>query len=519
MLEGIRSNNNGNGSERESVLTSSDLKEAHGSDWNTDLVHSSHFALLAVLSPWLLHHRNVLLWQLTVRSLPQRFSLPVRCGCVCLHASHTTPSPLPNATMTSTPPSFSRLPDAPSQSDRDALLIFVSIVSYRDPETLPTLRSLLTTASHPSRLRIGLVWQYDTAADTRLFLPPPAPTSPFFPDDAAAAAAMASGAEVRQLLLSSAEARGPMYARSLCETLYRNEQFYLQIDSHMRFTPDWDTQLINTIYHAAGSTTLDARIILTGYPADYQPHTQPDNDDDQLADQPINIMTATHFGGDGMLRLKGVPLSSSFSPPPPHHSHLTTHPPTAPLPPLIPAYFLAAGFLFSSYALPTLVSTPLTFPGLFFGEEILLSVRCFTSGFRMYHCLRPVARHCWSRSYRPSWRVDRAAGGEMEVKEMEREAERSRAKVTQLLTGGRGDRGSDVEGLLGCERSVEGYWEWVGVDWQNKVVSERAQRGGLDEALLDRRKGGSGASAGVDAKSGLNNDLLQRIMAFAQVNT
>ena len=394
------------------------------------------------------------------------------------------------------------LPDAPSQSDRDKLTIFVSVVSYRDPETLPTLTSLLTRATHPSRIHVGFVWQYNTTADTRLFLPPPAPTTPFFASDTAPPTA----GSIRQLLLSHHEARGPMYARGLAETLYEDETFYMQIDSHMRFTHGWDTQLINTLYHAA-THTLGTRIILTGYPADYQPGSDVVVEPEVESEESINIMTATHFGDDGMLRLKGVPLSL-HSPPPPA-DHLTTPQPPQPLPPLIPAYFLAAGFLFSTRALPTLLPTPLTFPGLFFGEELLSTVRAFTHGFHMYHCLRPVVRHCWTRSYRPSWRLDRAEAGEAEAREMEAEAEASRAKVRRVLA-----RQEDGEGLLGGVRSVDEYWQWVGVDWHNKVVSERAQRGGVDAALLDRRKPANANAASM----AMNDAVLQRIMAFVHVN-
>ena len=285
---------------------------------------------------------------------PSALSL-VRCATSDVCDVLIWPHCLLQSIMRAASPASLRLPDAPTQSDRDKLTIFVSIVSYRDPETLPTLASLLTNATHPSRLHIGLVWQYHTTADTHLFLPPPAPTSPFFPSDSPPATA----GSIRQLLLSHYEARGPMYARALADTLYDNETFYLQIDSHMRFTRAWDTQLINTLYHAA-TDALDARIILTGYPADYQHGSDAEDEQQSEAEARVNIMTATHFDTDGMLRLKGVPISS---PPPPPAAHLTTHPPPSPpLPDPIPAYFLAAGFLFSSHALPTLVSTPLTFP-------------------------------------------------------------------------------------------------------------------------------------------------------------
>jgi hypothetical protein len=38
--------------------------------------------------------------------------------------------------------------------------IFVSIASYRDPELLPTLESLLSNAANPDDLTICIAWQY-----------------------------------------------------------------------------------------------------------------------------------------------------------------------------------------------------------------------------------------------------------------------------------------------------------------------------------------------------------------------
>ena len=42
--------------------------------------------------------------------------------------------------------------------------IFVAIPSYRDPETWPTILSLLITAHNPERVYIGVVWQIDTSS-------------------------------------------------------------------------------------------------------------------------------------------------------------------------------------------------------------------------------------------------------------------------------------------------------------------------------------------------------------------
>jgi len=41
--------------------------------------------------------------------------------------------------------------------------IFVSVVSYRDPEAVHTLEDLFEKAAHPERVFVGVVWQYVTA--------------------------------------------------------------------------------------------------------------------------------------------------------------------------------------------------------------------------------------------------------------------------------------------------------------------------------------------------------------------
>ncbi|RUS22027.1 LOW QUALITY PROTEIN: hypothetical protein BC937DRAFT_90615, partial [Endogone sp. FLAS-F59071] len=51
--------------------------------------------------------------------------------------------------------------------------IFVSIASYRDPETHPTILSLLTSAAHPSRVRVGILYQDDPVIDAQLHPPLP----------------------------------------------------------------------------------------------------------------------------------------------------------------------------------------------------------------------------------------------------------------------------------------------------------------------------------------------------------
>jgi hypothetical protein len=103
--------------------------------------------------------------------------------------------------------------------------IFVSVASFRDPECQHTLRDLFDTAKHPHRVVVGVVGQYDAAADAHCFTAAPLPAK--------------WAAQVRCLSLPASAARGPCWARHWAMQLHRRETFYLQIDSHMRFRPNW----------------------------------------------------------------------------------------------------------------------------------------------------------------------------------------------------------------------------------------------------------------------------------------
>lgn len=48
------------------------------------------------------------------------------------------------------------------------------------------------------------------------------------------------GGHLRVISMPAADARGPCWARYLAQLLWKKEELYLQLDSHMRFVPFWD---------------------------------------------------------------------------------------------------------------------------------------------------------------------------------------------------------------------------------------------------------------------------------------
>ena len=101
--------------------------------------------------------------------------------------------------------------------------IFVQIASYRDPELVPTIEDMINKAKNPQNLIFGICWQYDSSEPITMF----------------------DGIE--QFRISKhhySESEGLGWARHITNTLYDDEEYTLQIDSHHRFVQDWDVMVL-----------------------------------------------------------------------------------------------------------------------------------------------------------------------------------------------------------------------------------------------------------------------------------
>jgi hypothetical protein len=102
--------------------------------------------------------------------------------------------------------------------------IFISLACYRDPEIIPTVRNAYNKAQNKHLLVFGVYAQM-APTDNKIDLS-------FIEDKE----------QVRLLVKDNTKARGPSYARYIIyNKLYKDELYYLQIDSHTRFAENWDT--------------------------------------------------------------------------------------------------------------------------------------------------------------------------------------------------------------------------------------------------------------------------------------
>jgi len=232
---------------------------------------------------------------------------------------------------------------------------------------------------------------------------------------------------VRWLLLPSSDAKGPCPARRLAlGELLRDEEFVLQIDAHMRFAEGWDAYFVSQIAQCASR-----KPVLSTYPSGL---------DAQGQEPPRGspLLCATGFDDDGMLRLASKRLAH-----PMEHAR--------------PSLFWAAGFSFSrAEAFKVDVEYP-AIDDLFFGEEVLVAAALWTRGWDFF-CPggeREYIFHQWKRTseWRPAKRSDALAA--------------YRRAFAALA-----DDPNAVRPLSDFERHC-------GVDFKERVVSERARCGGL----------------------------------------
>mmetsp|Transcript_34577 Transcript_34577/g.58672 ORF Transcript_34577/g.58672 Transcript_34577/m.58672 type:complete len:288 (+) Transcript_34577:340-1203(+) len=269
---------------------------------------------------------------------------------------------------------------------------------------------------------------------------------------------------------------GPCYARHLCQTLHRDEDYVLQIDSHMRFRPNWDEYLIQQL----NKTICPYKSLLTAYPPGYEPPNGPGPN----AETRTTILVPWKFGqNDGMLRQKGRLLRPEYQ----HDKHNDN----------IPCLLYAGGFNFFHSSLLDTCPYDFKLPGLFFGEEISMAVRLYTHGIDLFTPPQAVCYHLWKRN---PLRVRTTTSGDSGEGLREHSLEVVR---TQLRGKGRG---------LGTVRSVTEFHKKLGVDFEKQTLAPGSENAGLsDDAFVPPTS--LGRDVGDEMKhSGLSGDDMSSVL-------
>ncbi len=302
------------------------------------------------------------------------------------------------------------------------MAIFISIASYRDPELEPTIEDCLAKARHPEHLTFGVCWQHG-----------PEETAP----------RRFSDARFRVIDIDWRESRGACWARAEVMKLWRGEDWFLQLDSHHRFVPDWDVKLL-----AQAEATRSAKPVLTAYPPAYSSTGDPASFDDEPT-----LIIFDRFTEDGLLSLKPISIPKQDWGGGP-----------------VASRFLAAGFLFAPGSFVEDVPYD---PDLYFiGEEITLAVRAFTHGYDLFHPSEIIVWHQYTREGLPKHWSDHTRENGIEQC-WDKLDFSSRAKARLLLLDAK-------DGSFGCGavRSVADYERYAGLSFSHRRAQDYTRTGG-----------------------------------------
>ena len=308
--------------------------------------------------------------------------------------------------------------------------IFVQIASYRDLELYPTLKDLYAKSSGENKITVGLVWQKDETESIGEF---------------------SNDNNVRIISVPWNESKGLGWARSLTQSLYQDEDYTLQLDSHHRFSQNWDSDLIDML---KGLQDVSPKPLLTAYAAGYEP-----NNDKTLHSNPCKILPHD-FKQSGTIWFNPVTIPNA---------HLLSGPINARL--VSGHYFFTLGQHCKEYIYD---------PDLYFaGDEIALSVRSYTLGYDLYHPHKCFVWHHYGRNDRIKHWSDHGNNqknsGLIEKTWMERD-DFSKKRIRQML--GEENNGLDL-GIygLGNVRTLEEYEIYAGFDFKNKRIINSAIEG------------------------------------------
>jgi hypothetical protein len=314
-----------------------------------------------------------------------------------------------------------KIKESPSKK-QNKMKIFLHLPAYREPELIPTIKSALDNADQPERLVFGICRQFN-------------PDDKFDNVDE-----FRSDNRFKIYDMNYVEAKGLPYARAIInEKLLEDEDFVLQLDSHHRFAPGWDTLLVKWYFDLKSE---GYNPILTGY----LPYYNPFNDPADRVMEPWQQEAASFYPhGTIFIRPVGVRNWENLEKP-------------------FPSRFMSGHFSFGPNKWAKEIKHD---PDIYFsGEELNLTIRSFTHGYDLFHPHRVIIWHATMREERSGmlvWDDQSKRGDDM----WWRQQNIGRSKIRQLLRTE--DNGFDLTGYdIGNVRTIRDYEKYAGIHFKKK---------------------------------------------------
>jgi len=301
--------------------------------------------------------------------------------------------------------------------------IFVSLASYRDPELIPTLDSLIQNADLSEYLRICVGWQHSSEDKWD--------TLEKYEDDP----------RFTIIDVDYKDAKGVCWMRSEIQKYYNKEDYYFQLDSHHRFSKGWDSQLKDLINYLVCKG--HKKPLLSAYIPGYFPDKDPEGRVDEVWG--LNI---DRFMPAGAIFLR------------PHHIDNWQK-----LKEPFRSRFLSAHFIFT---LGKFVNEVPYDPNLYFhGEESSLAARAYTHGYDLFSPHKPIVWHEYTREGKKKHWDD--------SQDWKQKDDASYARFRRLFS-------MDPEGCSACqrralkpygfgeERSLEDFEKYAGLKFSTRQI-------------------------------------------------
>jgi hypothetical protein len=301
--------------------------------------------------------------------------------------------------------------------------IFVNIPCYQDPEIWETISSFIDNADNPERIYFGITNQTDNFLLHQEVLER-------FPN-------------VKMHLLVPGSLPGCQPARLKSHEFYNNEDYYLNMDSHMRAIKKWDTLIIEEL---DDTDKKYGPSVFTGYVAAY------DKDNDNKDKIPnVDYTTVFNMNEQNVNHFikHGIPQFISFP-------YVTDEP--------IPSPYISGHFFFTTGK--AVIDSPFVKDILFTEEEIFMAVRFFTAGYNLFQPTRTYVYHRYGRNGRSLFWED------FPEKWYEK-SEESKNFVNNVFLN---EIVSKENGLLD-KRTLLDFEQYSGIDFRNRTLSEDVIKG------------------------------------------
>jgi glycosyltransferase involved in cell wall biosynthesis len=236
------------------------------------------------------------------------------------------------------------------------------------------------------------------------------------------------------------ESGGACWARNQIQQLYKGEEYTLQIDSHMRFAPNWDEEMINMIKQLQKKG--HKKPLLTGYVSSFNP----ENDPQERIQEPWRMVFDRFIPEGAVFFLpETIPGWESLKEP-------------------VTARFYSAHYCFTLGQFSQEVQHD---PDYYFhGEEISIAARAYTHGYDLFHPHKTLIWHEYTRKGRTKqWDDDRDWGNKNA---------RAHLKNRKLFSMDGLKFNPDEFGIygFGTERSLRDYEKYSGLLFEKRAIQQ-----------------------------------------------